>query len=64
MATKITFVRPGGSQGEVETDLAVNGVVDQVNRALKTNEKFVTITEADGKRCGLEAAKVLSIRET
>jgi hypothetical protein len=63
MATKIIFTRPGGGQGELETNLPVEGIVDQVNRALKTSEKFITITEADGKKRGLEAANVITIRE-
>jgi hypothetical protein len=64
MATEITFIRLDKRQGDFKTDEAVDGIVSRVNRALKADEKFITVTQADGKKRGLEVARVLTIQET
>jgi hypothetical protein len=63
MATKIVFKRPGGGRGECETEDPVNEIVARVNRALKGNEKFITVTETNDKKRGLVAQDVISIGE-
>lgn len=64
MATKLIFNRPKGGQGECETEAPVGDVVTQINRALKGDEKFITVTNPDGKKRGLVAKDVTSIRES
>lgn len=63
MATKIVFKLPRGGSTDCETEDPVNEVVARVNRALKGDERFITVTMTDGKKRGLVAQDVISISE-
>lgn len=64
MATKITYVSRGGSrESGCETDEPVAAFAERVNRALKGDDKFISVEQGNGKAISLVAADIIAISE-